>query len=157
MIEKFEASGHLSEGVDAQEFITQALETFRWHQDSIVDLQTYQALHSIYSLIADVVCFKGPHINHLTPRVLDIDAAQTAMQQRGLQAKLLIEGPPRRNCPILLRQTSFLALEEQIVFSGGSGTDGKHAARFGEIEQRGFALTPKGRHHQWLTEFVPHP
>ena len=96
--------------------------------------------------MADVVCFKGPHINHLTPRTLDIDAAHEAMRQRGIDAKMQIEGPPRRRVPILLRQTSFKALEEKIIFRGEHGdAAGTHTARFGEIEQRGMALTRKGR------------
>jgi uncharacterized glyoxalase superfamily metalloenzyme YdcJ len=97
-------------------------------------------------LIADVVCFKGPHINHLTPRTLDIDVAQAEMPKRGITAKDVIEGPPQRKHPILLRQTSFKALEEQIAFNGSSDkAPGTHSARFGEIEQRGMALTRQGR------------
>jgi len=119
--------------------------TFRWHSDATVDIATYRSLRASHPLIADVVCFKGPHINHLTPRVLDIDQAQAAMVEAGIRAKEVIEGPPRRNCPILLRQTSFLALEEPIRFRGTANVDGTHTARFGEIEQRGCALTPKGR------------
>lgn len=57
--------------------------------------------------------------------------------------KQIIEGPPKRECPILLRQTSFRALSEAIRFIGG-GTAGAHRARFGEIESRGVAVTPKG-------------
>ncbi|WPB55613.1 VOC family protein [Xylophilus sp. GOD-11R] len=132
------------DAAQAAEFVAQALETFRWHHDATVDADTYRELRSKHPLIADVVCFKGPHINHLTPRVLDIDAAQAAMHGRGMKAKDSIEGPPRRGCPILLRQTSFLALEEPIRFVGAQG-DGTHTARFGEIEQRGCALTPAGR------------
>lgn len=69
------------------------------------------------------------------------------MPQRGIDAKLLVEGPPSRKCPILLRQTSFKALNEDILFLGSSAkrSNGKHSARFGEIEQRGVALTEKGR------------
>ncbi|RTE78310.1 hypothetical protein BHE90_007210 [Fusarium euwallaceae] len=144
LIEMFEAEGALSE-VAAQEFIKEALETFRWHKTSTVDMKTYKALRSTHPLIADVVCFKGPHINHLTPRVLDIEAAQIQMKRYGLDAKEAIEGPPPRTCPILLRQTSFLALDEAIAFSEGVEIGGSHKARFGEIEQRGMALTPKGR------------
>ncbi len=51
----------------------EALETFRWHQSATVDKETYHALHDEHRLIADVVCFPGCHINHLTPRTLDID------------------------------------------------------------------------------------
>lgn len=86
----------------------------------------------------------GPHINHLTPRTLDIDVVQARMPARGIQPKAVVEGPPTRKCPILLRQTSFLALSEPVSFRDG-GEAGTHTARFGEIEQRGVALTPKGR------------
>ncbi len=94
-----------------------------------------------------MVCFKGPHINHLTPRTLDIDAAQSQMGERGLTAKAVIEGPPPRQVPILLRQTSFTALKEPVTFREADGKPvvGGHKARFGEIEQRGVALTPAGR------------
>ena len=136
-------------GLDAQSavaFVDAILETFRWHGDALVDSQTYAKLHNAHRLIADVVCFKGPHINHLTPRTLDIDTAQQTMHARGMGAKTIIEGPPRRAVPILLRQTSFKALEENIRFrADASDANGTHTARFGEIEQRGLALTPKGR------------
>ncbi|WP_110664714.1 VOC family protein [Salinicola halophilus] len=127
----------------ADRFVSEVLETFRWHQDATVDHDTYQALHDAHRLIADVVCFRGPHINHLTPRTLDIDAAQAAMPDYGIAPKAVIEGPPPRRCPILLRQTSFKALEESVRFAGRD--EGHHTARFGEIEQRGVALTPEGR------------
>ncbi|OLO05008.1 2-oxoadipate dioxygenase/decarboxylase HglS [Salinicola socius] len=127
----------------AERFVTEILETFRWHRDATVDHETYQALHDAHRLVADVVCFRGPHINHLTPRTLDIDAAQAAMPDYGITPKAVIEGPPRREWPILLRQTSFKALEESVRFADSDG--GTHTARFGEIEQRGVALTAKGR------------
>jgi uncharacterized glyoxalase superfamily metalloenzyme YdcJ len=145
LIEQAERDGGLDEA-DARRFVIEALETFRWHGDATVSLATYHALHDAHRLIADVVSFRGPHINHLTPRTLDIDAAQAGMLARGIDAKAVIEGPPPRRCPILLRQTSFKALEETVHFpSGDAGDAGTHTARFGEIEQRGLALTPKGR------------
>ncbi|WP_280540850.1 VOC family protein [Chromohalobacter sp. 11-W] len=127
----------------ADRFVAESLETFRWHQDATVDLDTYEALHAEHRLIADVVCFHGPHINHLTPRTLDIDEVQRRMPAAGMNPKEVIEGPPHRDCPILLRQTSFKALEEPTRFTGER--QGTHTARFGEIEQRGVALTAKGR------------
>ncbi|MGP9799298.1 2-oxoadipate dioxygenase/decarboxylase HglS [Halomonas sp. 86] len=142
LIERFESQGGLT-SEEADQFVTEALETFRWHQDATVDLETYQALSDEHRLIADVVCFRGPHINHLTPRTLDIDEVQRRMPSVGMNPKAVIEGPPRREAPILLRQTSFKALEESIRFAGDN--QGTHTARFGEIEQRGMALTPKGR------------
>ncbi|OEY66391.1 VOC family protein [Marinobacter sp. X15-166B] len=142
LIARHESQGGLTDA-EADQFVQEALETFRWHQDATVDLDTYQALHDEHRLIADVVCFRGPHINHLTPRTLDIDEAQRRMPAMGMNPKAVIEGPPRRQSPILLRQTSFKALEEPIRFAGDA--QGTHTARFGEIEQRGMALTPKGR------------
>ncbi|WP_339885720.1 2-oxoadipate dioxygenase/decarboxylase HglS [Vreelandella maris] len=142
LIERHETHGGLT-SAEADQFVKEALETFRWHQDATVDLDTYHALHDEHRLIADVVCFRGPHINHLTPRTLDIDEVQRRMPGMGMNPKAVIEGPPRREYPILLRQTSFKALEESIRFAGDA--QGTHTARFGEIEQRGVALTPKGR------------
>ena len=141
-----EAQGGLDEN-QADEFVEQALETFRWHSRATVSAAEYQQLHDQHRLIADVVAFKGPHINHLTPRTLNIDQVQQAMPGRGITPKAVIEGPPPRRRPILLRQTSFKALEENVDFveHDGSAVHGHHTARFGEIEQRGVALTTKGR------------
>jgi len=146
LLEQAEREGGLGEG-HAAAFIAAVLETFRWHPRACVDRETYRRLHDAHRLIADVVSFRGPHINHLTPRTLDIDAAQAAMPERGITPKAVVEGPPQRRCPILLRQTSFKALEEPVAFPDGQGdvAEGHHTARFGEIEQRGAALTPKGR------------
>ena len=142
LIETHESQGGLTDE-QTKQFVKEALQTFRWHQNATVDLQTYNALHDEHRLVADVVCFRGPHINHLTPRTLDIDEAQRCMPTYGMNPKAIIEGPPYRRYPILLRQTSFKALEEDIHFSGEQ--PGTHTARFGEIEQRGMALTSKGR------------
>ncbi|WP_417618548.1 VOC family protein [Oceanisphaera sp.] len=142
LISMYEQQGGLTRA-QADEFVVEALETFRWHQEATVDLATYEALQHEHRLIADVVCFRGPHINHLTPRTLDIDEVQKRMPLGGMDAKEVIEGPPQRQCAILLRQTSFKALEESICFADQQ--QGAHTARFGEIEQRGVALTAKGR------------
>ena len=145
LTEQFERDGGLN-SADADEFVAEARNIFRWHGESTVSADTYAKLLQAHRLIADVVCFKGPHINHLTPRTLDIDAAQEEMRKRGIPAKESIEGPPSRRYPILLRQTSFKALEEKVTFAAGpERVDGAHTARFGEIEQRGLALTRKGR------------
>ncbi|WP_095047526.1 VOC family protein [Pseudomonas sp. Irchel s3h9] len=144
LIAQAENAGGLNES-EAEAFVLQALETFRWHHSATVTAAQYQSLSAQHRLIADVVAFKGPHINHLTPRTLDIDRVQEQMPAHGITPKAVIEGPPRRQCPILLRQTSFKALDEPIAFTDQNQTRGSHSARFGEIEQRGAALTPKGR------------
>ena len=54
---------------------------------------------------------------------------------------------PSEDTPILLRQDAYKALTEPVQFreSDGSIVDAVHTARFGEIEERGYATTPKGR------------
>ena len=138
------------QGLDRQQadrFVDAALEIFRWHHQASVDKASYQRFLNTHRLVADIVCFRGPHINHLTPRTLNIDRVQQQMSAQQMHPKAIIEGPPQRRHPILLRQTSFKALDESILFVDQQGRQqsGSHTARFGEIEQRGMALTPKGR------------
>ena len=54
---------------------------------------------------------------------------------------------PSEDTPILLRQDAYKALTEPVQFreADGSVVDTVHTARFGEIEERGYATTPKGR------------
>jgi uncharacterized glyoxalase superfamily metalloenzyme YdcJ len=88
------------------------------------------------------------HINHLTPRVLDIDDLYDRMQRRGITMIDEIQGPPRWAGPdVLLRQTSFKALAEERIFREPDGqlSPGTLRVRFGEVEQRGIALTETGR------------
>lgn len=140
-----ERDGGLNE-IDGAAFVRESVNIFAWRKRAHVDLATYQSLLAEHPLIADIVSFQGPHMNHLTPRVADIDAAQVMMAAEGLEVKNTIEGPPRRDVPILLRQTAFKALTEAVEFKTESGWEtAHHTARFGEIEQRGAALTPKGR------------
>ncbi|KAF7556701.1 hypothetical protein G7Z17_g1227 [Cylindrodendrum hubeiense] len=131
----------------AEKFVTEAMKTFSWRPVASASESEYRKLVSEHPILADIASFKSSHINHLTPRTLDITASQKQMSVEGLKVKDRIEGPPARKCPILLRQTSFLALEERIKFrnSEGSLVEGTHRARFGEIEERGAAVTTKGR------------
>ncbi|KAK2877783.1 hypothetical protein FQN49_001210 [Arthroderma sp. PD_2] len=146
LLERAERNG----GVElemADEFIKETLEVFRWHDIGATSHEEYQRLKKEHPLLADIVSFRSAHINHLTPRALDIDQAQAAMGLRGLEAKERIEGPPPRKHEILLRQTSFKAIHEKVRFQSPKNgmVQGIHTARFGEIEQRGAALTSKGR------------
>ena len=152
LIAKAEDAGGLT-APQAEHFVAELLETFRWHAEATVSAADYRRLLAAHRLVADIVSFAGPHINHLTPRTLDIDAAHALMPAHGMKPKESIEGPPSRRCPVLLRQTSFMALEEPVAFpQDGALVAGSHIARFGEIEQRGAALTPQGRsrYDAWL-------
>lgn len=131
-------------------FIREALQTFRWAPAAASTHAEYQLLKEEHPILADIACFKTAHINHLTPRTLNIGRAQQAMLSEHMAVKERIEGPPPRQYPILLRQTSFLAMKERVQFrsrdhQAAELIDGTHRARFGEIEERGAAVTPAGR------------
>lgn len=113
-----------------------------------IDRAWYEHLESISSVAADIGGVTSTHINHLTPRVLDIDALYADMEARGIEMIDRIQGPPRTHKPdVLLRQTSFRALAEPRRFREADGTvaEGTLRVRFGEVEARGVALTPAGR------------
>ena len=143
LIEVQEAEGGLTPQ-QADDFIREALETFRWHNEARVSQEQYETFLKTSSLLADIASFKGPHINHLTPRVLDIIALHGKMQEMGIETIPEVQGPPA-GWPILLQQTSFRALVETTRFPDGRGgfVEGRHRARFGEIEQRHTALKPQ--------------
>ena len=146
LVKKAETNKGLDES-DTEAFVEAVLETFRWRPEAQVSLETYERLLAAHGLIADVVSFPGPHINHLTRPTWDIDQTQARMSDCEVEPKAFVEGPPRRKCPILLRQTAFRAVAEDAQFRNHNGavSTRKHVARFGEIESRGIALTPKGR------------
>ena len=146
LTEQFERDGGL-DSAQADEFVEQVRETFRWHSEATVTAETYQALHDAHRLIADVVCFAGPHINHLTPRTLDIDALQAAMPGRGIPAKEVVEGPPRRKHPIHPAPDQLQALEEPVRFADTAGTPYRAlSAKSSSAASR----TRKGRHDALL-------
>ncbi|KAL1880150.1 hypothetical protein Daus18300_001513 [Diaporthe australafricana] len=134
---------------EADEFIRGGYETLAWRNQVALAKKDYDTLKADKNgdLLIDIMAFRNPHLNHLTPATMNIDAVQRGMPEVGLQPKDRVEGPPERKCNVLLRQTSFLAIDEGIVFDGAAdkGTRGNHCARFGEIEQRGAALTLEGR------------
>lgn len=105
-------------------------------------------LHAISPVAADIAGARSTHLNHLTPRVFDIDELYADMEAQGVAMIDKIQGPPQWNGPLLLlRQTSFRALDEARTMIGSDGIERQQhvRVRFGEVEQRGVAVTPKGR------------
>lgn len=141
-----EAEGGLDDD-DARRFLELATASFEL-SDEPVDRAWYQRLAAISGVAADIGGVTTTHINHLTPRVLDIDDLYRRMTALGIRMIDEIQAPPRWEGPdILLRQTSFKALAERRRFREASGVvvDGELSVRFGEVEQRGIALTQEGR------------
>jgi uncharacterized glyoxalase superfamily metalloenzyme YdcJ len=137
-------------GCDADEadgFVAQAVAAFALSGEP-VEKAWYDELSRVSAVAADIAGVGSTHINHLTPRVLDIDELYRRMTARGVAMIDAIQGPPRWDGPaVLLRQTSFRALAEPRRFrtDDGAVVDGTLRVRFGEVEARGVALTPKGR------------
>jgi uncharacterized glyoxalase superfamily metalloenzyme YdcJ len=146
LADRAEADGELSEA-DAVRFLDLAAGAFALSSDP-VDRAWYTELERISGVAADIGGVTTTHINHLTPRVLDIDDLYASMQSRGIAMIDEIQGPPRWHGPdVLLRQTSFRALAEPRRFREANGevTQGELRVRFGEVEARGIALTSRGR------------
>lgn len=131
----------------ADDFVAQAVAAFAL-SDEPIEKSWYDELSRVSAVAADIAGVMSTHINHLTPRVLDIDELYRRMTARGVRMIDAIQGPPRWDGPaVLLRQTSFRALAEPRRFRNDDGTvvEGSLRVRFGEVEARGVALTPKGR------------
>lgn len=135
----------------AQAFVAAAVAAFALSREPI-EKSWYDELSAVSAVAADIAGVGSTHINHLTPRVLDIDDLYRRMTARGITMIDAIQGPPRTDGPdVLLRQTSFRALAEPRQFREdrpgreGSLTQGQLRVRFGEVEARGVALTPQGR------------
>lgn len=143
----------------ARLFVTRAVAAFALSREPI-DKPWYDELSRVSAVAADIAGVGTTHINHLTPRVLDIDELYRRMTARGITMIDAIQGPPRSDGPaVLLRQTSFRALAEPRRFRGPDGTVsyGTLRVRFGEVEARGVALTPQGRSRYDLAMSAPDP
>ncbi|GLP77084.1 hypothetical protein TUM20983_41940 [Mycobacterium antarcticum] len=149
---------------DADAFVARAVSAFALSRAPI-DAAWYSELTRVSAVAADIAGVRTTHVNHLTPRVVDIDELYRRMEDRGIAMTGRIQGPPRWDGPdVLLRQTSFRALAEPRLFrdTEGAVTEGSLRVRFGEVEARGVALTPGGRdrydtaiagHEPWGTYF----
>ncbi|MGI5471824.1 2-oxoadipate dioxygenase/decarboxylase [Streptomyces sp. CA-132043] len=132
---------------DAERFLQLAVRTFELSAEP-VDAAWYETLERVSAVAADIGGVRSTHINHLTPRVLDIDELYRRMTERGIEMIDAIQGPPAWHGPdVLLRQTSFRALAEKRAMRTPDGTvrTGALRVRFGEVEARGIALTREGR------------
>jgi uncharacterized glyoxalase superfamily metalloenzyme YdcJ len=146
LADRARAEGGLDAG-RAEQLLAAATGSFELTAEPI-DRAWYAELAAVSSVAADIAGVASTHINHLTPRVLDIDELYRRMSDRGIAMIDTIQGPPRWDgADVLLRQTSFRALDERRRFREPSGevTSGALRVRFGEVESRGIALTPAGR------------
>jgi uncharacterized glyoxalase superfamily metalloenzyme YdcJ len=143
----------------ADRFLAAAVAVFALSREPI-DRGWHDELTKVSAVAADIAGVRTTHINHLTPRVLDIDELYRRMTARGITMIDAIQGPPAWQGPnVLLRQTSFRALAEPRRFRDADGTvsDDTLRVRFGEVEARGVALTPLGRQRYDAAMAAPDP
>ena len=146
LADRAEAERELS-AEDAERFLRLAVAAFELSTEPI-DRAWYETLERISAVAADIGGVRSTHINHLTPRVLDIDELYRRMTERGIEMIDTIQGPPNWKGPdVLLRQTSFRALAEPRALRAPDGRviSGALRVRFGEVEARGIAVTREGR------------
>ncbi|GHJ39799.1 VOC family protein [Streptomyces sp. TS71-3] len=169
LADRAEAAGELPDA-EAERFLELAVAAFELSREPI-DRVWYETLEKVSAVAADIGGVRSTHINHLTPRVLDIDELYRRMTARGIEMIDTIQGPPGGGLPgavgvsgagaqagsapdagalwpdVLLRQTSFRALAEPRTMREPDGTvrEGALRVRFGEVEARGIALTRAGR------------
>ena len=113
-----------------------------------VDQAWYDQLERISSVAADIGGVPTTHINHLTPRVLDIDelygadAVARHRDDRRDPGAAALGGPGRAAAADVVpraRRGPGVPVPRRAVRTGAL------RVRFGEVEQRGIALTPRGR------------
>ena len=111
-----------AEDAQAERFVAAAVSAFALSREPI-DRGWHDELTRVSAVAADIAGVSTTHINHLTPRVLDIDELYRRMTARGITMIDAIQGPPAWHGPdVLLRQTSFRALAEPRRFRDADGT-----------------------------------
>src|SRR5699024_2272381 len=78
---------------DADKFIEQATAAFEL-KDEPIEEQRYRELEAISAVPSDIGSVRYTHINHQTPRELDIDDLYNRMEARGITMIDEIQGPP---------------------------------------------------------------
>jgi len=124
---------------DAEEFLTLATETFTSPTEP-TDLGWYEELAEVSSIAAEIAGVDQVTIQHLAPRVLDLEAFAARLPDLGIRA-LGVVGPPGWNGPDLLVRQVLLATPSPDV---DPGVDPR-LRYLGEVESRGIALTRLGR------------
>ena len=133
---------------EAQAFVAAAVAAFALSREPI-DKSWYDELSRVSAVAADIAGVSSTHINHLTPRVLDIDDLYRRMTRRGITMIDAIQGPPRTDGPAGAVAPDLFSRSRRTVPVPRQGrhrlAPGQLRVRFGEVEARGVALTPPGR------------
>lgn len=144
LIKKYEENKGLSKE-DYNTLIKEATQSFKYNSKE-VPLELYKRAQKASDYAADVVV--GTHLNHLTPNTKNIiETRALLVEQFGEDGMLpATQGPMVEGVTVQLKQDSFKAPPIPTTFIKEDKTiiEDFHTACFGEFEQRGLALTPKG-------------
>ena len=147
LADRAEADGELPEA-DAERFLHLAVQAFELSPEP-VDQAWYATLERVSAVAADIGGVRSTHINHLTPRVLDIDELYRRMtdarhrDDRRHPGPAPLEGPRRPAAPDLLPRAR--RAPRAAHRRTAASISGALRVRFGEVEARGIALTREGR------------
>jgi uncharacterized glyoxalase superfamily metalloenzyme YdcJ len=72
LLDVLEAQGGRVTDDQSEPFIHEALRTFSWQSVAAATFNQYPVLKAEHLILADIASFQSVHINHLTPRTLDI-------------------------------------------------------------------------------------
>jgi uncharacterized glyoxalase superfamily metalloenzyme YdcJ len=165
LIERSERQGGLS-APDADDLIRECTERiFKWTGHARGHALYKELSAAGFKIAADIACFESHHLNHLTPNTFsidlftaamkhclgEVDAAWFAARAETVLGRIASEAATdlhRDSMKLhLLRQDAYKALTEPVRFTedDGSVVEATHTARFGEIEERFYACTPRGR------------
>ncbi|KAF5688785.1 major facilitator superfamily transporter, partial [Fusarium circinatum] len=70
---------------EVEGFIHEALKTFSWMPEALASQEEYRKLSKEHPILADIASFQTAHINHLTPRTLNIGATSTICKASAAQ------------------------------------------------------------------------
>ncbi len=112
-IRRFDEHGGLTEA-DAEAFVALATRIFAMSDTLAIPVELYERIRAVHEVAADILGFPNPHINHLTPRALNIQDAYDRMAEEGrkhhFRMLAKVQGPPTAMQPnVLLNQTSYVA------------------------------------------------
>ena len=114
LLDVLEAQGGRVTDDQSEPFIHEALRTFSWQSVAAATFNQYPALKAEHLILADIASFQSAHINHLTPRTLDIPAVQTAMKEAGMAVKSQIERHPLGIVQFCYDKPASLPLKSQL-------------------------------------------
>lgn len=146
-------------GRQAEMFVPEGLLTFSWRPVAASTFSRYNVFKAEHPILTDVACFQSTHINHLTSALSIYPLLRCLCRHPEWQSSHALRVRPVENVIFSCVRRASLPLRKP----SGSGQmiiprawlhhlkkksrliEASHKGRFGDIEERGAAVTVKGR------------